>query len=191
MWVCLYHKYIEKVWFVAQEQLQYSNVQHNGISKLKGLGSFCTLAMTQICWGLIFFAQGLKEQLQQMQSPKDKKPCHPKAFSVSLGSGWLMMSFFRISWSVQSSQRIWKFGKGRILTKFELRSSSSRGFRENFYWNYSKFKCSTFWYCPIDIPHICHSLIIGREVLILTLPILLALLGCISWYIPTDGLLMK
>ena len=36
-----------------------------------------------------------------------------------------------------------------------------------------------------------HSLIIGREVLILTLYILLALQGCISWYIPRDGLMMR
>ena len=36
-----------------------------------------------------------------------------------------------------------------------------------------------------------HSLIIGREVLILTLSILLALQGCISWYIPWDGLRMR
>ena len=36
-----------------------------------------------------------------------------------------------------------------------------------------------------------HSLIIGREVLILTLSILLALQGYISWYIPRDGLIMR
>ena len=36
-----------------------------------------------------------------------------------------------------------------------------------------------------------HSLIISREVLILTLPILPTLQGCISWYIPRDGLMMR
>ena len=36
-----------------------------------------------------------------------------------------------------------------------------------------------------------HSLIIGREVLILTLYVLLTLQGCISWYIPRDGLMMR
>ena len=36
-----------------------------------------------------------------------------------------------------------------------------------------------------------HSLIIGREVLISTLYVLLALQGCISWYIPRDGLMMR
>ena len=38
---------------------------------------------------------------------------------------------------------------------------------------------------------IIHSHIITREVLILTLSILLALQGCISWYIPRDGLMMR
>ena len=38
--------------------------------------------------------------------------------------------------------------------------------------------------CPL-----CHYLIISREVLILTLPILIAL--DISWYIPRDGLMMR
>ena len=36
-----------------------------------------------------------------------------------------------------------------------------------------------------------HSLIISREVLVLTLPILPALQGCISWYIPQYGLVMR
>ena len=35
------------------------------------------------------------------------------------------------------------------------------------------------------------SLIISRELLILTLSILLALHWCISWYIPRDGLMMR
>ena len=38
---------------------------------------------------------------------------------------------------------------------------------------------------------ISHSLIISREVLILTLTILTALRGCISWYIHTYGLMMR
>ena len=36
-----------------------------------------------------------------------------------------------------------------------------------------------------------HSLIISREVLILTLSILPAMQGCISWYIPWYGLMMR
>ena len=36
-----------------------------------------------------------------------------------------------------------------------------------------------------------HSLIIGREVSILKLYVLLAPQGCISWYIPRDGLMMR
>ena len=36
-----------------------------------------------------------------------------------------------------------------------------------------------------------HSLIVGREVLILTLYILLTPQGCISWHIPEDGLMIR
>ena len=36
-----------------------------------------------------------------------------------------------------------------------------------------------------------HSLIVGREVLILTLYILLTPQGCISWHIPKDGLMIR
>ena len=39
--------------------------------------------------------------------------------------------------------------------------------------------------------YIRHSLIISREVLILTLSILPAMQGCISWYIPWYGLMMR
>ena len=39
--------------------------------------------------------------------------------------------------------------------------------------------------------NIIHSLIISREVLILTLSILPAMQGCISWYIPWYGLMMR
>ena len=51
--------------------------------------------------------------------------------------------------------------------------------------------CNTQW--NIAFRDLCtkHFLIIGREVLILTLYLLLALQGCISWYIPRDGLMMR
>ena len=43
----------------------------------------------------------------------------------------------------------------------------------------------------ISVNSIYHSLIISREVLILTLSILPGLQGCISWYIPQYGLMMR
>ena len=49
----------------------------------------------------------------------------------------------------------------------------------------------SFWSTPQQkaLNPYSHSLIISREVLILTLQILIALQGCISWYIPRDGLM--
>ena len=48
-----------------------------------------------------------------------------------------------------------------------------------------------FLLCYCCGPHIWHSLIISREVLFLTLLILTFLQGCISWYIPRYGLMMR
>ena len=42
-----------------------------------------------------------------------------------------------------------------------------------------------------EIRHIVHSLIISRDVLISKPPILIVLQGCISWYIPRDGLMFR
>ena len=45
-------------------------------------------------------------------------------------------------------------------------------------------------YCLLTILPV-HSLPISREVLILTLSILITLKGCVSWYTPRDGLMMR